>query len=155
MPADGAPDLMATNHRVMKCGPSDVFRILADGWLYPGWVVGASRIRAVEPDWPNPGSNIRHSFGVWPLLIDDSTTVLDYRRPEHLELKARAWPSGEAYVVIDVRPAAQGCEVRIQEDAVAGPAAMVPWLVRNAGIYYRNRETLKRLEYLAVGRAAG
>jgi hypothetical protein len=45
-------------------------------------VVGASRIREVEPDWPAKGSRIHHSFGVWPLVIDDDTEVLR-SEPEH------------------------------------------------------------------------
>ena len=48
-----------------------VWSVLADGWLfYAAWVVGASRIRAVEPEWPNPGGRLHHSFGVWPALIE-------------------------------------------------------------------------------------
>ena len=39
---------MAVNFRHLDCAPEDVFRVLADGWLYPSWVVGASRIRSVE-----------------------------------------------------------------------------------------------------------
>jgi hypothetical protein len=145
---------MATNYREMKCSPEDVFAVLADGWLYPSWVVGASRIRAVDGTWPAPGSNIHHSFGVWPVLIDDATSVLALRPAEHMELKARAWPTGEGHVTIDVKPRGDGCVVRIIEDAVAGPATIVPKLVRNTGLYYRNTETLRRLAFLAEGGAA-
>jgi hypothetical protein len=44
---------------------------IADGWTYSQWVVGNSRMRAVDPKWPTPDSTIRHSIGVWPLLLDD------------------------------------------------------------------------------------
>ena len=43
---------MSRNVRVLQCTPEDVFRVLADGWLYPCWVVGASRMRKVEDTWP-------------------------------------------------------------------------------------------------------
>ena len=43
---------MAINHRTMSCPPESVFAVLADGWLYPSWVVGASRMRDVDPAWP-------------------------------------------------------------------------------------------------------
>ena len=33
----------------------DVWSVLADGWRYANWVVGASRIREVDPQWPEPG----------------------------------------------------------------------------------------------------
>ncbi len=29
--------------------------MLSDGWLYASWVVGASRVRDVDPRWPSPG----------------------------------------------------------------------------------------------------
>ena len=56
---------------MVRATPADVFAVLADGWLYPSWVVGASRVRGVDGTWPQPGSRIHHSVGVWPLLIDD------------------------------------------------------------------------------------
>ena len=43
-----------------------VFAVLSNGWLYPSWVVGASRIRAVEAAWPAEGAKIHHSFGIYP-----------------------------------------------------------------------------------------
>ena len=64
---------MARNVRVMHCTPDDVFRVLANGWLYPLWVVGASRMRDVADDWPAEGSTLHHSFGSWPALVNDTT----------------------------------------------------------------------------------
>ena len=32
---------MATNEIEADCSPEAVFAVLADGWLYPTWVVGA------------------------------------------------------------------------------------------------------------------
>ena len=68
---------MATNTRAMRCTPDDVFRVLANGWHYPAWVVGASRMRDVDNSWPAPGTKLHHSFGIWPLVIDDTTEVLE------------------------------------------------------------------------------
>ena len=48
-----------------------VWDVLADGWTYSGWVVGNSRIRAVDSHWPEPGSRILHSIGTWPAVIND------------------------------------------------------------------------------------
>ena len=54
---------MSTNVRVLTCHPDAVFRVLADGWLFPAWVVGASRMRDVDEQWPVPGAKLHHSFG--------------------------------------------------------------------------------------------
>ncbi|MBC7723539.1 MAG: SRPBCC family protein [Burkholderiaceae bacterium] len=139
--------------RLMACPPEAVFRVLEDGWLYPTWVVGASRMRDVDDDWPAVGARIHHSVGVWPALIDDTTSVTEWDAPRHARFRARGWPMGEAFVQLDVKPRGAGCVVRIAEDAVRGPGAIVPKFLRQAGIRFRNRETLARLAYLAEGGA--
>jgi len=144
---------MATTSRVLQCTPDDVFRVLGNGWLYPVWVVGAARVRSVDGSWPAPGSFIEHSIGIWPLLIDDSTSVLEWDPPRHMRLRARGWPIGEANIVIDVKPRGSGCIVRVAEDAAEGPGRLVPPVLRDIGIHLRNVESLRRLGFLAEGRA--
>lgn len=130
-----------------------VWQVLSDGWSYATWVVGTSRIRRVDGAWPATGSRIHHSFGLWPLVIDDFTTVEDVRRPDELVLTARGWPVGEARIHLSVRPDGPGrCVVAITEDAVSGPARLIPGVVRRLLIVPRNRETLNRLALLAEGR---
>jgi hypothetical protein len=94
---------------------------------------------------------------VWPLLIDDSTSITEWDPPRRARLVARGWPIGEATVTIDVKPRGDGCVVRMAEDAVRGPGLMVPSPIRQVGIHFRNTETLKRLAYIAEGsdRSAG
>lgn len=145
---------MSRNVRVLKCSPEDVFRVLSDGWLYPSWVVGASRMREVDEAWPSAGSQLHHSVGVWPALIDDSTVVEACDPPRRIVLKARGWPLGEARVTIDVKSRGDGSVVRIQEEAVAGPATYVPAPVMDVVLRWRNAETLHRLAYLAEGMVA-
>lgn len=137
-----------TTTRVMSCAPSAVLDVLGDGWTYATWVVGASRIRHVDPAWPAPGSSIHHSVGAWPLLIDDTTTVEEQVAGRSLQLKARAWPTGEARVLFEVLPHPSGCEVQITEDAVGGPAVLIPRPARHAMLHRRNTETLRRLAFL-------
>ena len=72
---------MSSNVRVLNCRPEDVFAVLADGWVFPTWVVGASRMRDVDEAWPAEGSHLHHSFGVWPAVIDDKTTVREWDPP--------------------------------------------------------------------------
>jgi hypothetical protein len=142
---------MARNVREMRCRPEDVFRVFENGWLFPAWVVGASRMRDVSDEWPKVGSHLHHSFGSWPALIDDSTVVLEWDPPRRFVLQARGWPVGEARVAIDVKPRREGCVVRIQEEAVAGPGRLVPSFLVDALLLPRNHETLHRLAYLAEG----
>ena len=70
---------MATNELEADCSPAAVFAVLADGWLYPTWVVGASRMRDVDDRWPEPGSRLHHSVGAWPALLDDITESLEWQ----------------------------------------------------------------------------
>ena len=102
-----------------------VWSVLADGWSYAGWVVGASRIRAVDRTWPQIGRRIHHSVGVWPLLLDDVTEVLAVQDGSSLLLRARAWPTGEAQVRFDLTDAGSRCRIAMREDTVAGPAHSV------------------------------
>lgn len=146
---------MATNRRSLTCSPDDVFGVIANGWLYPSWVVGASRMRDVDAEWPAVGARIHHSFGVWPVLINDTTSILEWDPPRHVKLKARGWPMGSAVVILDAEARDGGCLVTITEDAVEGPGALVPKPIRTAGILPRNAETLQRLAYLAEGAARG
>ena len=138
-------------HRRLNCSPEQVFAVLNDGWSYPLWVVGASRMRDVDDGWPSPGAKLHHSFGVWPLLIDDSTEVLEIEPGKRLVLEARGWPVGKARVEIAVAPNGDGSLVSISEDASGGPARLVPEPIRKPAIDFRNRESLRRLAYVAEG----
>jgi uncharacterized protein YndB with AHSA1/START domain len=138
--------------RRIAAPPAAVWEVLADGRLYATWVVGASRIRGVDPEWPAPGSRIAHSFGVWPLVIDDVTEALECEPERRLVLRAHGWPAGAARVEITLTPAGDGTEVTLREDAEAGPGRLVPKPARQLAILPRNTESLRRLAYLAEGR---
>ena len=147
-------DVAVAVQRQLTCTAEDLFAVLADGWLYPLWVVGASRMRAVDPNWPAAGAKLHHSAGAWPLLVNDDTEMLNNEPPNSMVLQARGWPAGEARVEITVESRPGGCEVWIEEDATSGPALLVPKQLRQSAIELRNRESLRRLAYLAEGRAA-
>ncbi|ROP63400.1 polyketide cyclase/dehydrase/lipid transport protein [Curtobacterium sp. PhB130] len=144
---------MAKNVRILHCTPEDVFDVFGDGWLYTTWVVGASRLRNEERGWPEVGTRLHHSFGVWPLVINDETTSLEWDPPRHMVIQPKGWPIGEARVELSVEPHAKGCKVTIVENAVAGPGSWVPGFVIQPLIWIRNRETLRRLGWVATGRA--
>ncbi|MFC4374487.1 SRPBCC family protein [Nocardia halotolerans] len=132
----------------------DVFAVLADGWSYTGWVVGASHIRAVDSGWPQVGTRIHHSVGPWPLTVDDSTEVRAADPPYSLELDARLWPAGAAVVRLDLREVGpRTTEVVMGERAVGGPGRILPHAVQKLVLVPRNRESLVRLADMAVGRS--
>jgi len=117
-------------HRMVSAPPEAVWEVLADGWLYTGWVVGASRMRAVDPTWPVPDARLHHSVGGWPLLLDDTTSVLEADPGRELVLKARAWPMGAAHVRVLLAAHDGGTLVRMEEDVTSGPGLLVPPPVR-------------------------
>jgi hypothetical protein len=145
---------MSSTKRILEASPSVVWDVLADGWLYPLWVVGASRMREVDRNWPEAGSKLHHSVGAWPLLINDTTEVTESRHDQLLGLRGRGWPAGEVDIEIRLRPVGGGTEVVIEEDAAAGPGLLIPEPVRGLSFRWRNVETLRRLAYVAERRTS-
>jgi uncharacterized protein YndB with AHSA1/START domain len=143
---------VSVNERLVDAPPKAVWDVLADGWLYPLWVVGATRIRGVDVGWPQTGSQLHHSVGLWPAVLDDNTEVLDVEPLRRLVLRAKGWPFGSAQVVIELEDLGAQTRVRIKEDAAAGPGRLTPYPLRAPVIKIRNVETLRRLAYLAEGR---
>ena len=145
---------MSVVQREISASPAEVWRVLADGWLYTGWVVGASHVRAVDPRWPDVGQELHHSVGAWPLLISDSTRVLESEPTERLVMQARAWPFGEARVEVTITGAETGSTVQIDETPSKGPGKWLHNPLQDRLLSARNREALDRLAALAEGGAA-
>lgn len=143
---------MATNTREIQTVPDKVWAVLADGWLYPLWVVGATRMRDVDSTWPQVGAKIHHSAGVWPVIVNDNTEVLESDPGRFLRLRARGWPLGEAEVAITLTATGPNTLVEIREKAVSGPGALIPGPIEDITIKWRNVETLRRLAFIAENR---
>jgi hypothetical protein len=143
---------MSSVTRTVRTTPDRVWEVLADGWLYPLWVVGAARIRDVDAAWPEVGSRIHHSVGIWPALINDDTEVLEQAPGQSIRLRASAWPLGHAHVEISLKPNGSYTDVVIEEQATSGPGAMLPDVVVAPGLSWRNVETLRRLAFIAEKR---
>lgn len=142
----------ATVRSRVEAPPEAVWAVLADGWLFASWVVGASRVRHVDASWPAPGAEIHHSFGVWPAVLDDTTTVLSAEPARELVLRPKGWPVGEATVRLRLAADGTGTSVTMEEDATAGPGRVVPPPVRRLALTPRNVESLRRLALIAEGR---
>ena len=146
---------MSVNVRRMACTPEQVFSVLADPWVYPTWVVGASRLRAADSRYPAVGSRLHHSIGIWPFVLNDATRVDEWDPPRRMVLEAKTRPFGSERVIIDVRPRGGGCIVDMEEYPDRGLVTLIPRPIADALLHVRNAETLRRLEWVARGRAAG
>ena len=131
--------------------PDQVFAVLADGWSYAGWVVGATHIRDVDHLWPEIGTRIHHSVGAWPLQIEDETVVQAVEPGKSLELHAKLWPVGTAWIRFELIPTTSGgTRVTMSEKAISGPGSLLPEPAQSLFLVPRNRETLKRLADLVL-----
>lgn len=146
---------MATVRRLVHASPDRLWAVLADGWRFPLWVVGAARMRAVDAGWPAVGAALHHSVGLWPLLLDDTTSVLECDPGRRLLLQARGWPLGAARVEMVLRPAgANRTEVTMVETPSGGPALLGRLAPADWVLAKRNEESLLRLARLAEERSA-
>ena len=146
---------MSTESRRAGAPASAVWEVLADPWLFASWVVGASRIRDVTGAWPAKDSLMHHSVGIWPLLLDDTTSVVSSTPGSELVLRARGRPLGEAHVELRLEDDPGGCTITMTERAVKGLGKRLPRPVHDAAIGVRNREALRRLALIAEGRHSG
>lgn len=140
-------ELVAT--REMSAPRQRVWDVMANGWTYAKWVVGNSRTRAVDSSWPQPGAAIRHSVGVWPLVINDQTEVESCTPHEELVLRAGLGWLGAARITLRLSDIPRGCRVEMIEVPVEGPMRLIPNRLALAAVYPRNRECLLRLSAMA------
>jgi len=134
--------------RDIHASREQVWNVIANGWTYSQWVVGNSRMRAVDPNWPAPGSTIRHSIGVWPLVINDETVVEKSVPQEELVLHAKGQLGG-ARVILRLTDIPEGCRVSMEEYPVSGIGAVIPRRIADLAAWPRNRESLWRLGAIA------
>jgi hypothetical protein len=132
-----------------------VWDVIADGWTYSQWVVGNSRMRAVDPSWPSPGSTIHHSIGVWPALLNDETVALACEPLQELVLVAKGRPFGAARITLRLNAVAEGCRIEMSEVPVSRPWKWLPRWAALAAAWPRNRECTWRLAALAERRKPG
>jgi hypothetical protein len=129
-----------------------VFESITDAWLLPVWVVGATHIRDVDANWPEPGSMVHHQVGAWPLAISDVTAVVECDPPERLVLQGRAWPFGEVYIQLTVAPDGAGSRVTMGEAPSYGAARLLDNPLQRWVLGRRNLECLYRLRAVVENR---
>ncbi len=149
-----AADPSATGARAALAflsSPDAVFAVVADGWRYADWVVGARRVRAVDESWPEPGSHFHHEVGVGPFTVRDLTELEAIDPPHRIVLVVKVRPGGMGRVTISIEARDGGSEVLMEEVLISGPALVLDsWLFRKVTML-RNQESLKRLRRLVDG----
>lgn len=142
-----------TVKRETSASRARVWDVIADGWTYSQWVVGNSRMRAVDENWPRSGSTIHHSVGIWPLLLNDETKVQDCQPMEQIVLLAKGRPFGKARITLRLFDIdGGGCRIEMSEVPVGAPMGWVPDRLALAAAIPRNRECTWRLAALAERR---
>ena len=141
--------------RETRASRQAVWAVIADGWTYSQWVVGNSRMRAVDANWPEPGSTMHHSIGVWPAVISDSTVVESCIPERELVLVANARPFGKARITLRLHDLeGGGCRIEMAEVPVSPPLTRLPRRLALAAVFPRNRETTWRLAAMAERRTS-
>lgn len=128
--------------------------LLVDPQAFGNWVVAARRIRAVDPEWPRPGTRFHHSVGLGPIAVRDSSEVRRLELNRLLELEVRFRPGGVALVTITLVPIGRGLtRVHLDEAPVSG---IVRW-AWNRGLAFvfrlRNDASLRRVRRLVGSHA--
>jgi uncharacterized protein YndB with AHSA1/START domain len=146
---------MAYTSREVEAPAHDVFAILTDPRTYPEWLAGASDIRAVDDDWPRPGSKFHHWVGLGPFRVADSTKVLVHEPDRVLRLGVRARPFVSAVATFTLVGDDERCVVSLQEEPAVPIVGTIVRPVMDPVTHVRNHLSLKRLADVAVARARG
>jgi uncharacterized protein YndB with AHSA1/START domain len=140
-------------HERLPATRAEVFAVLSDPETYPDWLVGAERIRGVDPAFPRPGSTFEHSVGPnRAATIDDRTESLEAEQDRHLTLLVHAGPF-HGRVDFSLEPAGTGATKITFAEQPTGPMAVLTPFLRPS-LYGRNRRSLQQLRHrLGAGTA--
>jgi hypothetical protein len=144
---------VARTSTLVEAAPDAVWAVLADGWLYPTWVVGTVKIRDVDPHWPEAGAKLHHAVGAWPLTLQDETEVVESQPGRLLRMQARGWPLGEATIEVTLTAVGSATTVELYEEPTSGPGAWLNNRVVEVVGRARLDEMLDRLRRLVEGHA--
>ena len=117
--------------------PERTWEVLSEPRAYGFWVTGAHGVHESDPSWPAAGATFRHTQGVRPLLISDTTTVLRSEPPRRIELEARVRPLLVARVIVTIEPEGDGSRVVMEEHATGRPARAPDAAARRGGAHPR------------------
>jgi uncharacterized protein YndB with AHSA1/START domain len=142
---------MSRNRIELPADPEKVFEILVDPYAFPKWVVGAKRIRGVDPDWPRPGSAFHHASGAGgDVTVKDKTELVTMNPPASLVLQAYLRPLGIVRIRIELERGSSGNTTRLTMREAPAPGTKLTKVKKllDPALYARNRKSLKCLEKL-------
>jgi uncharacterized protein YndB with AHSA1/START domain len=142
---------VSRNETVIDAPVEVVFDVLRDARRYEDWVLGAWRIRDVDPDFPEPGSRFGHKIGIWPLFIHDETKVLRREDESRLVLQAEVGAFGAATVDLRLSPDGDRTRIALIERPVTGPMRWFHNPVQDRAFWVRNWISLQLLKKIAEG----
>ncbi len=129
--------------------PEEVWAVLAEPTTYPDWLVGAQEIRAVDADFPKPGSKFHHSVGPdQQATVDDDSTSLEADAPNRLVLEVHVGPM-VGTVDFRLRPAPEGTEIRFREVLSGAWRLVMPGM--RPVFHARNTKSLEQLAAFVAG----
>jgi uncharacterized protein YndB with AHSA1/START domain len=144
---------MASAELVIEAERDAVWAAVADPETYPSWLVGAREIRAVDADWPRPGSSFHHRVGFGPIGLADHTTVLEVVPLRLLTLRVRATLAIQAVARFELRDDPGGTHVRFEEEPARRIIGNLLRPVLDPLTHGRNATSLRHLDSLVAVRA--
>jgi hypothetical protein len=137
---------MASVELVIEAEHGAVWAAVSDPRTYPAWLVGAKAVRAVDHDWPAPGSAFHHRVGFGPLTFNDRTTVVEADPGRLLKLRIRATLLLHAIAHFEVRDDPRGTRVSFGEEPAHRFVGNVVRPVMDPLTHIRNLASLRRLD---------
>lgn len=131
----------------MPVPPAAVYAVIEDPATYPDWLVGADRIRAIDPAFPDAGTTFDHSVGPGgPITIDDQSESIKAEPNRLLVLRVHA-RRFHARVEFELCPRPDGgTDMTLREQPIGLFAKVTP--VLRPSLYARNLQSLKQLRDL-------
>lgn len=140
---------MSLNKRHVNASPEEVFNVLTDALAFGYWVVGPSKVVAVDPQWPSVGSAFVHQHLRGPLRIRDETRVLEIDPPRRLRLEFNLRPLGmRGEVTFSLEPDERGTDLVFIETVTGGLVGKRWNPVLDRLLWARNVQGLQRLKDL-------
>jgi hypothetical protein len=140
---------------VVPADRETAFAMLCDPECYVTWVVGASRVRQVDADWPAVGSCFHHTLGRWPFELHDVTEMRRCEAPDLIELQAMARPFFAARVMFRLE-ALDDSRTRVtMTERLNGGLFMVSAHLGRPALSLRNRLALRRFADLVTHAQSG
>ncbi|MEU0298572.1 SRPBCC family protein [Streptomyces sp. NPDC006175] len=141
---------MARARRLIPAPPSEVWRLLSDGYRYREWVSGTRQILSADPHWPEVGARLKVRVGAGPFVLDDTCVVRICEPERRLELEAKADPFGAARIAMHLIPWADHTLFQLDWHPLRGPGTRMHGLPVDYVVGVRNGVMLTKFARIAL-----